>query len=68
VTGWQAACLPSGQCPQPPVYATANIALVSDASGQVSFQPAEVAGAELTQIVATAQTNGLVQMTLQKQP
>jgi hypothetical protein len=68
VTGWQAACLPSGQCPQPPVYATANIALVSDASGQVSFQPAEVAGAELTQIVATALTNGLVQMTLQKQP
>ena len=68
VTGWQAPCLPSGQCPQPPVYATANIALVSGANGQVSFQPAEVAGAELTQIVATAQTNGLVQMTLQKQP
>ncbi|MHB1023264.1 MAG: IPT/TIG domain-containing protein [Acidobacteriaceae bacterium] len=69
VTGWQEPCPAHGRCPQPALLGQANTAMTTDANGQLSIDPLQIANrAETTKIIATAGTNGLVQVVLVKHP
>ncbi len=69
VTGWQAPCPAHGRCPRPALLSQTKVSLTSGANGEVSIPPLQMANrAEITTIVATAETSGLVEVTLQKHP
>ena len=66
VTAWAPPCPPTGRCPQPAVFARSSATLTTDAAGQASITPLEVAGSEITHLLATTPNGGYIQSTLQK--
>ncbi len=68
VTGPQT-CTGRGRCSEPPLLGTANTAETADVNGMVFIDPLQIADrAQAVNIVATAETQGLVRVTLVKQP
>ncbi len=69
VDAWQPACPDRGRCPIPPVLASSQSSLVSDANGLLSVVPQQISGtAETTNLAAATGTQGFLSLTLQDQP
>jgi hypothetical protein len=69
VNGWEMACPVAGRCPVAPVYASSMLSASSDANGVVTVVPQQLSGvAEVTNIAASAGTQGFVSLALEKQP
>ncbi len=69
VDAWQIPCPDRGRCPIPPVLASSQISVTSDANGLVSISPQELAGvAETTNVAAATGTHGFLSLTFEKQP
>jgi hypothetical protein len=69
VDAWQISCPDRGRCPIPPVLASTQYSLISDANGLLTITPQqlpEVAGT--TNLAAAAGTQGFLSLTLEKQP
>jgi hypothetical protein len=66
---WQLACPDRGRCPVPPVLASTNYSVISDANGLLTITPQQLVGvAETTNLAAATGTAGFLSMTLEKQP
>jgi hypothetical protein len=69
VNAWQQSCPDRGRCPIPPVLASTQYSLVSDANGLLTITPQQVPGlAETTNLAAATGTQGFLSLTLEKQP
>lgn len=69
VDAWQQSCPDRGRCPIPPVLASTQYSLVSDANGVLTITPQQVPGlAETTNLAAATGTQGFLSLTLEKQP
>jgi len=69
VDAWQPPCPDRGRCPVPPVLASSQITLVSDADGLVTVVPQQIPGiTEATNLAAATGTQGFLSLTLQVQP
>lgn len=69
VDAWQIPCPDRGRCPIPPVLASSQISVTSDANGLVSISPQELAGvAETTNLAAAAGMQGFLSLAFEKQP
>ena len=66
VSQWTAVCPVEGRCSVAPVYQTSVTTLASDVNGMVSVAPLQIAGPEVTDVVATSGTQGFVSLTIQK--
>ncbi len=66
---WQQSCPDRGRCPIPPVLASTQYSLISDANGLLTITPQQVPGlAETTNLAAATGTQGFLSLTLEKQP
>jgi hypothetical protein len=69
VDAWQLSCPDRGRCPIPPVLASTQISLVSDANGLLTITPQQLIGIpETTNLAAATGTQGFLSLTLEKQP
>jgi hypothetical protein len=69
VDAWQLPCPDRGRCPIPPVIASSQYSVTSDANGLLSVAPLQLPGvAEITNLAAATGTQGFLSLTLQKQP
>jgi IPT/TIG domain len=69
VDAWQPACPDRGRCPIPPVLASSQYSVVSDANGLLTITPQQLPGlAETTNLAAATGTQGFLSLTLEKQP
>jgi len=69
VDAWQPACPDRGPCPIPPVLASSQYSVTSDANGLLNIVPQQLPGvAETTNLAAATGTQGFLSLTLQKQP
>jgi hypothetical protein len=69
VDAWQLACPDRGRCPIPPVLASTQYLLISDANGLLTITPQQLVGvAETTNLAAATGTQGFLSLTLEKQP
>jgi IPT/TIG domain len=69
VDAWQLSCPDRGRCPIPPVLASTQISLISDASGLLTITPQQLLGIpETTNLAAATGTQGFLSLTLEKQP
>jgi hypothetical protein len=69
VDAWQIPCPDRGRCPIPPVLASSQFSVTSDANGLVSISPQELAGvAETTNVAAATGIHGFLSLTFEKQP
>jgi hypothetical protein len=65
---WTADCPAQGRCPDAPVYQTSVTTVISGKDGTVTVAPLQMAGPEVTDVVATSGVNGFVSLNLQKHP
>jgi hypothetical protein len=69
VDAWQLPCPDRGRCPIPPVLASTQVSLVSDANGLLTATPEQLPGlAETTNFAAATGTQGFLSLTFEKQP
>ena len=69
VDAWQPSCPDRGRCPIPPVLASTQYSLISDANGLLTITPQQLVGvAETTNLAAATGTQGFLSLTLEKQP
>ena len=69
VDAWQPPCPDRGRCPIPPVLASSQYSLISDANGLLTITPQQLVGiAETTNLAAATGTQGFLSLTLEKQP
>jgi hypothetical protein len=69
VDAWQPPCPDRGRCPIPPILASSQYSVVSDANGLVTITPQQLPGLpETTNLAAAAGLQGFVSLTLAKQP
>jgi hypothetical protein len=69
VDAWQLPCPDRGRCPLPPVLASSQYSVTSDANGLLTIAPQQLSGqAETTNLAAATGTQGFVSLTLRKQP
>lgn len=69
VDAWQPPCPDRGRCPVPPVLASSQTTLVSDADGLLTVVPQQIPGtAETTNLAAATGTQGFLSLTLQDRP
>ena len=69
VDAWQPPCPDRGRCPIPPILASSQLSVVSDANGLVTITPQQLPGLpETTNLAAAAGLQGFVSLTLEKQP
>ncbi len=69
VDAWQSPCPDRGRCPVPPILASSQISMVSDADGLLAVVPQQISGAaETTNLAAATGTQGFLTLTLQAQP
>jgi hypothetical protein len=69
VDAWQLPCTDRGRCPIPPVLASTQYSLISDANGLLTVTPQQLVGvAETTNLAAATGTQGFLSLTLEKQP
>jgi hypothetical protein len=69
VDAWQLPCPDRGRCPIPPVLASTQVSLVSDANGLLTVTPEQLPGlAETTNFAAATGTQGFLSLTFEKQP
>jgi hypothetical protein len=69
VDAWQLSCPDRGRCPIPPVLASTQYSLISDANGLLTVTPQQLVGvAETTNLAAATGTQGFLSLTLEKQP
>ena len=69
VDAWQFSCPDRGRCPIPPVLASTQYSLISDANGLLTITPQQLTGvAETTNVAAATGTQGFLSLTLEKQP
>jgi hypothetical protein len=69
VDEWQLSCPDRGRCPIPPVLASTQYSLISDANGLLTITPQQLVGvAETTNLAAATGTQGFLSLTLEKQP
>jgi hypothetical protein len=69
VDAWQPACPDRGRCPIPPILASSQYSVISDANGLVTIMPQQLPGlAETTNLAAATGSQGFVSLTLEKQP
>jgi hypothetical protein len=69
VDAWQLPCPDRGRCPIPPVLASTQYSLISDANGLLTITPQQLVGvAETTNLAAATGTQGFLSLTLEKQP
>jgi hypothetical protein len=69
VDAWQLSCPDRGRCPIPPVLASTQYSLISDANGLLTITPQQLVGAaETTNLAAATGTQGFLSLTLEKQP
>jgi hypothetical protein len=69
VDAWQLPCPDRGRCPIPPVLASTQYSLISDANGPLTITPQQLVGvAETTNLAAATGTQGFLSLTLEKQP
>jgi hypothetical protein len=69
VDAWQLPCPDRGRCPIPPVLASSQLSITSDANGLVALTPQQLSGlAETTNLAAATGTQGFLSLTFDKQP
>jgi hypothetical protein len=69
VDAWQLSCPDRGRCPIPPVLASTQYSMISDANGLLTLTPQQLTGvAETTNLAAATGTQGFLSLTLEKQP
>jgi hypothetical protein len=69
VDAWQIPCPDRGRCPIPPILASTQYSLISDANGLLTITPQQLTGvAETTNLAAATGTQGFLSLTLEKQP
>jgi hypothetical protein len=69
VDAWQLSCPDRGRCPIPPVLASTQYSLISDANGLLTITPQQLVGvAETTNLAAATGTQGFLSLTLEKEP
>jgi hypothetical protein len=69
VDAWQLSCPDRGRCPIPPVLASTQYSLISDANGLLTITPQQLVGIpETTNLAAATGTQGFLSLTLEKQP
>ncbi len=69
VDAWQGVCPAQGRCAAAPVLAVSQKTMTTDAAGQVSVTPLEIAGvASVVNIVVVSGTNGFTSLSLTKTP
>jgi hypothetical protein len=69
VDAWQLSCPDRGRCPIPPVLASTQYSLISDANGLLTITPQQLTGvAETTNLAVATGTQGFLSLTLEKQP
>lgn len=69
VDAWQPSCPDRGRCPIPPILASSQYSVISDANGLVTITPQQLPGVpETTNLAAAAGLQGFVSLTLEKQP
>src|SRR5205085_5320963 len=69
VHAWQLPCPDRGRCPIPPVLASTQYSMISDANGLVTLTPQQLVGvAETTNLAAATGTQGFLSLSLEKQP
>jgi hypothetical protein len=69
VDAWQLPCPDRGRCPIPPVLASTQYSLISDANGLLTITPQQLVGVpETTNLAAATGTQGFLSLTLEKQP
>jgi IPT/TIG domain len=69
VDAWQLPCPDRGRCPIPPVLASSQYSLTSDANGLLTIAPQQLPGlAETTNLAVAAGTQGFLSLSLEKQP
>jgi hypothetical protein len=69
VDAWELPCPDRGRCPIPPVLASTQYSLISDANGLLTITPQQLVGtAETTNLAAATGTQGFLSLPLEKQP
>jgi hypothetical protein len=69
VDAWQLACPDRGRCPIPPILASSQYSVISDANGLLTITPEQLPGlAETTNLAAATGSHGFLSLTLEKQP
>jgi hypothetical protein len=69
VDAWQIPCPDQGRCPIPPVLASSESSIASDANGLVTVTPQQVPGvAGTTNFAAVTGSQGFVSLSLEKEP
>jgi hypothetical protein len=69
VDSWQLPCPDRGRCPIPPVLASTQYSLISDANGLLTITPQQLVGVpETTNLAAATGTQGFLSLTFEKQP
>lgn len=69
VDAWQPACPDRGRCPIPPILASSQYSVISDANGFLTITPEQLPGlAETTNLAAATGSQGFVSLILEKQP
>ncbi|GGA68530.1 hypothetical protein GCM10011507_20060 [Edaphobacter acidisoli] len=69
INAWQQACPAHGRCPTTPVNSSSASTVQSDANGLVTITPMQSTGtAEITNIAASAGSQGFVSLSIQKHP
>jgi hypothetical protein len=69
VDAWQLPCPDRGRCPIPPILASSQGSVTSDADGLVTIAPQQLSGVpETTNFAAATGTQGFLSLTLEKQP
>ena len=69
VDAWQLPCPDRGRCPIPPILASSQHTVTSDADGLVTIATQQLSGVpETTNLAAATGTRGFLSLTLEKQP
>ncbi|HEY0263028.1 MAG TPA: IPT/TIG domain-containing protein [Granulicella sp.] len=68
VSQWTAACPETGRCPDAPTVQQNVTTVVTDINGTAAVAPLQIAGAEVTDVVATSGARGFVSLAVQKHP
>jgi IPT/TIG domain len=69
VDAWQLPCPDRGRCPIPPVLASSQYSVTSDANGLLTITPEQLPGiAETTNLAVATGTQGFLSLVLEKQP
>ena len=69
VDAWQPACPDRGRCPIPPILASSQYSVISDANGLLTITPEQLPDlAETTNLAAATGSQGFLSLTLERQP